>query len=434
MKKLFVILATFLFCLCACNSSQTSSSTSTPTPLPQNESATSETIISSGDSENISNSSAIISDTDTNTQFANYDAHDSRASEYLWDGPNQKVLTLSEAQEIINTSGYLDTAWHDLSGNPFGGDNSTKEILFIVQTGGDETYENYAICYSFNGEIISDWIGRDISVNNNCWTFSNGYDGFLYVDENEVQNFENWAIESDNYEYYYSETLIDEIAYKIEASANRNSYDYKDLLRNPADYIGLTTCIQGTVTWIGDYNFIFTTSGGDIYIIYADESTPNILVEDSCTIFGEFSGTEEYYTTNIYGVTTSHTAVCLYAAFLTTGTYDDIPCDERELDLIYTTFARPGGGGDVTIDYTTIGYSKYDSRQEYIMTFGSKEVLNGTERIPLTIEYYISSEDINVYAEGYFYPWSRQIYWYSANSWLFYFDTATTYSESWASK
>lgn len=365
--------------------------------------------------------------------FSKYNKDDTRIADFMWDAPGQVVLTVEEAKESVLKTGYFDAKWCDLWGNPFGGDNTMKNIIFVIQTGKDETYENYSIGYELDGDIVCDWIGKDNSVNNGCWQFTSGYDGFFFVEEDEVANFENWAIESGNYDYYYyTGTEIDKVDYKIEASANRNAYDYRDLLRNPDNYLGLTTCIKGKVSWVGDYNFIFTTYGGDTYIVYGGEDAPNLLAEDSCTIFGEFYGTEEYYTTNIYGTTTTHTAVCLYAPYIVTGNASGIPCDYREIDLIYTTFARAGGGGDVSIDYDTIGYPGSDNRKEYKMTYGDKEIVWGTEQIPIAIEYYIPSEDITVYAEGYFFPWSRQISWHKVNSWLFYFDETITYSESWA--
>lgn len=208
--------------------------------------------------------------------FSKYNENDTRVVNFMWDAPGQVVLTIEEAKEVVLKTKYFDAKWCDLWGNPFEGDNTTKNVIFVIQTGKDETYESYSIGYELDGDVVCDWIGKDSSVNNGCWQFTSGYDSFFFVEEDEVTNFENWAIESGNYDYYYyTEAEIDEIDYKIEASANRNAYDYRDLLRNPDNYFGLTTCIKGTVSWVGEYNF-FLLHMAAIHILCMVERTLRI--------------------------------------------------------------------------------------------------------------------------------------------------------------
>ena len=66
--------------------------------------------------------------------FSKYNKDDTRIADFMWEAPGQVVLTVEEAKEAVLKTGYFDAKWCDLWGNPFGGDNTMKNIIFVIQT------------------------------------------------------------------------------------------------------------------------------------------------------------------------------------------------------------------------------------------------------------------------------------------------------------
>lgn len=90
-------------------------------------------------------------------------------------------------------------------------------------------------------------------------------------------------------------------------------YDYKDLLRNDADYVGKKIKVKGQVVQVvnesddgstqSEYRvatqedeFLDGYLGDDIILYFTRGDAPKMLEDDIVTIYGEYSGSESYTT------------------------------------------------------------------------------------------------------------------------------------------
>lgn len=353
-----------------------------------------------------------------NKMFALYDMNHGDAEKQFGGLPGCEVLTVEKAKKILDEYGYATTDWVDVWGNAYEGDNSRKQILYVVYMFYDGL-ESVYIAYIDGEEKYLDQIITEDEISNGClrlrvnaWNENQR----MYIPSTELASFEQWAKETDQYWFYYEEgeteeevVWQDEVDYKIEASANiyRN---YRDLLRNPDNYVGCKTSLLGTVQYVFDQETIlFTSVSGDEYYIYVGLDTPNVIAGDYCYVYGEFCGTANYYTTNEYGVEYEHTVVAFYAPYIVTGYAENLPYDEREIALIYDTFDN-GWDPPIIIHPDYIEDTENNKRYEYTIAFGSKEIYAGGEKIPVTIEYYDPDWNRTYTAEGSFRPYDRGLF------------------------
>lgn len=109
-----------------------------------------------------------------------------------------------------------------------------------------------------------------------------------------------------------TETVIEEpIETEEEYKASCEEYKYKDVLRNPEDYVGKRIKVTVKIStvheasWLNDgkYYFAYSESDyswyGDRYGIFdrREEQNPKLLEEDIITVYGEISDPE--YTTSL---------------------------------------------------------------------------------------------------------------------------------------
>lgn len=110
--------------------------------------------------------------------------------------------------------------------------------------------------------------------------------------------------EKNNSRYSKSETITET---KQEYIASCKEYDYKELLRNPNNYMDKRVYFTGTVLDISESRNEVTFridlypnkigTDGFIYVTYfrKDKNESHVLNDDIVTIYGEFKGTEQAY-------------------------------------------------------------------------------------------------------------------------------------------
>ena len=230
--------------------------------------------------------------------------------------------------------------------------------------------------------------------------FYSDYNEFGMTSANDVL-FHLGEIEYDEVseaDSFYTDIVLDDmVKYKISAADNAEEFAYKDILRNPEKYIGNSFYVKGTVSNKNGDSYLVTNSKGESFWINPDYDCANVINEDSCTVFGEITGTD-YNGTLVY----------LDAKCVLVGNDNNLTQEEREKERIYSVYTW---AGDEFFALTKEQFIREQYRifsVKSIVSFYEKIVQNGTEGYRVTVQF---AENEHEDLTGFFEPWERKITW-----------------------